>query len=110
MEIDNREAVMNAIDDGLVDARDIVLCLVKYMSQDDVKDCMKVNELMGAGNYTNKGGLIMKTFTLYAIREVGEVAVIQAKSKEDAIEKVTNEDWDLRSKFRLGDNFGKRGR
>ncbi len=45
MEIDNREAVMEAIDDGLVDARDIVLCLVKYMSQDDVKDCMKVNEL-----------------------------------------------------------------
>jgi hypothetical protein len=45
MKIDNREAVMNAIDDGLVDARDIVLCLVKYMSQDDVKDCMKVNEL-----------------------------------------------------------------
>jgi len=45
MEIDNREAVMNAIDDGLVDARHIVLCLVKYMSQDDVKDCMKVNEL-----------------------------------------------------------------
>ena len=45
MEIDNREAVMEAIDEGLVDARDIVLCLVKYMSQDDVKDCMKVNEL-----------------------------------------------------------------
>jgi len=45
MEIDNREAVMEAIDDGLVDARHIVLCLVKYMSQDDVKDCMKVNEL-----------------------------------------------------------------
>ena len=45
MDQDNREAVMNAIDDGLVDARDIVLCLVKYMSQDDVKDCMKVNEL-----------------------------------------------------------------
>ena len=37
----------------------------------------------------------MKTFTLYAIREVGEVAVIQAKSKEDAIEKVTNEDWEV---------------
>ena len=45
MEIDNREAVMEAIDEGLVDARHIVLCLVKYMSQDDVKDCMKVNEL-----------------------------------------------------------------
>jgi hypothetical protein len=45
MEQDHRESVMNAIDDGLVDARHIVLCLVKYMSQDDVKDCMKVNEL-----------------------------------------------------------------
>jgi hypothetical protein len=45
MTTDNREAVMWAIDAGLVDARDIVLCLVKYMSQDDVKDCMKVNEL-----------------------------------------------------------------
>jgi len=45
MKIDNREAVMEAIDEGLVDARHIVLCLVKYMSQDDVKDCMKVNEL-----------------------------------------------------------------
>ena len=45
MDQDYRESVMNAIDDGLVDARHIVLCLVKYMSQDDVKDCMKVNEL-----------------------------------------------------------------
>jgi len=39
----------------------------------------------------------MKTFTLYAIREVGEVAVIKAKSKEDAIEKVANEDWEVDS-------------
>ena len=29
----------------------------------------------------------LKTYTLYAIREVGEVAVIQAKSKDDALEK-----------------------
>ena len=56
MEIDNREAVMNAIDDGLVDARDIVLCLVKYMSQDDVKDCMKVNELWAPEITLIKGG------------------------------------------------------
>ena len=28
MEQDHRESVMNAIDDGLVDARHIVLCLV----------------------------------------------------------------------------------
>ena len=37
----------------------------------------------------------MKNYTLYAIREVGEVAVIQANSKEEAIEKVTNEDWEI---------------
>lgn len=37
----------------------------------------------------------MKTFALYAIREVGEVAVIQAKSKEDALEKVENKDWEV---------------
>jgi hypothetical protein len=46
MEIDYRESVMDAVDDGLVDAREMVLCLVKYMSQDDIKDCMKVNELL----------------------------------------------------------------
>jgi len=37
----------------------------------------------------------MKTYTLYAIREVGEVAVIQANSKDEAIEKVENEDWEV---------------
>lgn len=35
----------------------------------------------------------MKTYRLYAIREVGEVAVIQANSKDEAIEKVRNKDW-----------------
>lgn len=38
---------------------------------------------------------MMKNYTLYAIREVGEVAVIQANSKDEAIEKVTNEDWEI---------------
>ena len=37
----------------------------------------------------------MKTYTLYAIREVGDVAVIQANSEEEAIEKVENEDWEV---------------
>lgn len=37
---------MDAVDDELVDAREMVLCLVKYMSQDDVKDCLKVNGLL----------------------------------------------------------------
>ena len=39
----------------------------------------------------------LKTYTLYAIREVGEVAVIQAKSKDDALEKVDNIDWEVDS-------------
>tara|TARA_B100000767_G_C19562241_1_gene449589 strand:- start:533 stop:715 length:183 start_codon:yes stop_codon:yes gene_type:complete len=37
----------------------------------------------------------MKTYTLYAIREVGEVAIIQANSKDEAREKVKNEDWEV---------------
>ena len=43
---DYRDKLLELIDDGLLDARLAVLCLVKYMSQDDVKDCMKVNELL----------------------------------------------------------------
>jgi|TARA_R110002124_G_scaffold63767_1_gene174577 hypothetical protein len=43
---DYRDKLLDLIDDGLLDARLAVLCLVKYMSQDDVKDCMKVNELL----------------------------------------------------------------
>ena len=37
----------------------------------------------------------MKTYTLYAIREVGEVAVIQANSKDEAIEKVESKDREI---------------
>ena len=43
----------------------------------------------------------MKNYTLYAIREVGEVAVIQANSKEEAVEKVTNEDWEIDTDLNL---------
>ena len=43
---DYRDKLLELIDGGLLDARLAVLCLVKYMSQDDVKDCMKVNELL----------------------------------------------------------------
>jgi hypothetical protein len=43
---DYRDKLLDLIDGGLIDARLAVLCLVKYMSQDDVKDCMKVNELL----------------------------------------------------------------
>lgn len=35
----------------------------------------------------------LKTYTLYAIREVSEVAVVDATSECEAIEKVENEEW-----------------
>ena len=35
----------------------------------------------------------LKTYTLYAIREVSEVAVVKATSETEAIEKVENKDW-----------------
>jgi hypothetical protein len=47
----------------------------------------------------------MKTYTLYAIREVGEVAVIQANSKEEAIEKVENKDWEITSVKEQGESW-----
>jgi len=46
MNKDWRAEVINAVDDDLVDAREMVLCLVKYMSQDEVKECVKVNMLL----------------------------------------------------------------
>ena len=42
-----------------------------------------------------KGDTTKETYTIYAIRKVGEIAVIQANSKDEAIEKVTNEDWEV---------------
>ena len=35
----------------------------------------------------------LKTYTLYAIREVSEIAVVEATSECEAIEKVENEEW-----------------
>jgi hypothetical protein len=46
MELDWRAEVMDAVDDGRVSPELMIMCLVKYMSQDDVKDCLKVNELL----------------------------------------------------------------
>lgn len=42
---DPRSFVIELIDSGYVDANAIVLMLVKYMSHDDVRDCMRANEI-----------------------------------------------------------------
>lgn len=37
--------LLEMIDEGLLDARDIVLCCLKYMSEDDVRDMAHANEI-----------------------------------------------------------------
>ena len=46
MDTDWRAELMDAVEEGRVSPELMIICLVKYMSQDDVKDCMKVNELL----------------------------------------------------------------
>ena len=43
---DYRAELMDAVEEGRVIPELMIICLVKYMSQDDVKDCMKVNGLL----------------------------------------------------------------
>ena len=43
---DYRAELMDAVDEGRVSPELMIICLIKYMSQDDVKDCMKVNGLL----------------------------------------------------------------
>ena len=42
---DPRDFVIEMIDSGYVDANAVVLMLVKYMSHDDVRECMRMNEI-----------------------------------------------------------------
>ena len=41
-----RETFCLLLDHGFISAQDAVIMCLKYMSQDDVKDCMKVNGLL----------------------------------------------------------------
>ena len=43
--MDYRDYALELVDEGLVDARDLLVMAVKYMSQDDVRDMITVNEL-----------------------------------------------------------------
>ena len=46
LHIDWRAELMDAVEEGRVSPELMVISLVKYMSQDDVKDCMKINGLL----------------------------------------------------------------
>jgi|MEHZ01.4.fsa_nt_MEHZ011180318.1_4 hypothetical protein len=43
---DYRAELMDAVDEGRVSPELMIICLIKYMSQDDVKDCLKINGLL----------------------------------------------------------------
>lgn len=38
--------LLEMIEDGLLDKDTVIMALVKYMSEDDVKDCMEHNEFI----------------------------------------------------------------
>jgi hypothetical protein len=40
-----REFILDLIDQGILHPRDVVVMLIKYMSMDDVDDCLKANEV-----------------------------------------------------------------
>lgn len=42
---DPRSFALELVDDGLMDARHLLLCAMKYMSYDDVRDMLDCNEL-----------------------------------------------------------------
>ena len=46
MNTDYRDQFLNLVADDYLDGYDAILMLVKYMSQDDVRDCMRVNEIL----------------------------------------------------------------
>lgn len=45
MYTDFRKIALEYIDDGVVDAREMLLMALNYMSQDDVRDMLDANEL-----------------------------------------------------------------
>jgi len=53
--MDYREDLIELVDEGLLDARAAVIMLVKYMSNDDVGDCLDCNEL--SKRFLNEGDI-----------------------------------------------------
>ena len=44
-ENDPRDYALMMVEDGLITSADLAMMLVKYMSHDDVKDCLDANEI-----------------------------------------------------------------
>lgn len=43
--MNNRNRVMELVDEGYLDARQALLCTLLYMSEQDVADCFQANEI-----------------------------------------------------------------
>ena len=41
----NRHNMIDMVDNGLLDSRDALIMCLKYMSEDDVEECMDMNEI-----------------------------------------------------------------
>ena len=42
--VDYRDYVLEGVENGLFDPEHLLFCCLKYMSQDDVKDMLEINE------------------------------------------------------------------
>jgi|21_taG_2_1085346.scaffolds.fasta_scaffold320165_1 hypothetical protein len=50
---DSRDLALSLVENGQVSTSDLILSLLKYMSTDDVFDCLKVNGLLPDGDTKN---------------------------------------------------------
>ena len=50
---DSRDLAISLVENGYVSESDLIISLLKYMSTDDVFDCLKVNELLPLGDNRN---------------------------------------------------------
>ena len=44
--MDYRDYLIELVDDGLLDAREALIMVAKWMSQDDVRDMLAANEIL----------------------------------------------------------------
>jgi len=47
---DSRDLAISLVENGYISESDLIICLLKYMSTNDVFDCLKVNELLPLGD------------------------------------------------------------
>ena len=50
---DSRDLAISLVENGYVSESDLILSLLKYMSTNDVFDCLKVNELLPLSDNRN---------------------------------------------------------